>query len=138
MKTTKLIIKLAFVTICFVFAFTSCFDYPVDDDGNLITDRETCYMSSFNLLGTDNQSVLVTVPTYSNGMIDTINCTVNAVAKFGTNLKKVKPYCGVITDVLVSPKMGVWEDFTEPKQYVLTSGNRKIKRTYTITITLQK
>lgn len=118
----------------------SCKKYPVDDDGLLITDNTTCYMSSFNLLGSDNnQSVLVTQPSFSNGLIDTINLTVKATARLGTNLKKVKPYCGLgANDMLVEPFMGEWTDFTMPRQYTLVSGDRKIRKTYTITITLQQ
>jgi len=95
-------------------------------------------MSSFDLLGSDNQNVLVTRPTVSNGLIDTVNCTVNAVALFGTNLKHVKPYCGVTDDITVEPGMGKWIDFTEPRKYTLISGNRQIKKEYTITITVQQ
>lgn len=97
-------------------------------------------MSSFNLLGSDNnQSVLVTQPSFSNGLIDTVNLTVKATARLGTNLKKVKPYCSLgANDMLVEPFMGQWTDFTEPRQYTLVSGDRKIRKTYTVTITLQQ
>lgn len=117
----------------------SCRKYPVDNDGLLITDNEICYMSSFNLLGSDNQTVLVTQPTLANKLIDTVACTVTAEARFGTNITKVKPYCSLgANDMLVSPFMGDWTDFSVPRTYVLTSGDRKIKKSYTITITVQK
>ncbi|SBW03632.1 hypothetical protein [uncultured Dysgonomonas sp.] len=132
---TKIIYLFALISAILM---VSCEDYPVDDKGLLITDKATCYMSSFNLLGSDNQSVLVRVPTYSNGDIDTINCTVKAVAKYGTNLTHVKPYCGVTDDITVTPSMGKWIDFSTPHKFTLISGNRKIKKEYTITVTIQE
>ena len=32
--------------------FTGCYDNPVDEDGLLITDRDECYVSNFDLTGT--------------------------------------------------------------------------------------
>lgn len=117
----------------------SCRKYPIDDNGLLITENTICYMSSFNLLGSDNQTVLVTQPTFTNGLIDTVACTVTAVAKFGTIITKVKPYCSLgANDMLVEPFMGVWTDFTQPQSYTLISGTRNIRKKYTITITVQK
>ncbi len=124
---------------CIGLFFTACRKYPVDDKGLLITDNEVCYMSSFNLLGSDNQTVLVTQPTITNNLIDTVKKTVTAVAKFGTNIKNVKPYCSLgANDMLVEPFMGMWTDFTAPKTYTLVSGSRNIKKIYTITITVQQ
>ena len=34
-----------------------CTDFPVDEDGLLITDRAQCYVSSFELLGVDDPIV---------------------------------------------------------------------------------
>lgn len=133
----KYILLLTLVT-CLITIF-SCRKYPVDKDGLLITENTICYMSSFNLLGSDNQNVLVTIPSLSNGLIDTLKLTVNATAKLGTNLIKVKPYCSLgANDMLVEPFMGQWTDFTVPRQYTLVSGDRKIRKTYTVTITLQQ
>jgi hypothetical protein len=128
------ILYLLFVAV----AFYSCSDRPIDENGLLISEKSACYMSSFNLVGTDNQTVLMTVPTVANAMVDTVKCEVNAVAKFGTNLKKVKPYCGLTEDIICEPGMGAWEDFTSPKKYTLVSGNRKIRKEYTINITIQQ
>ncbi|MDU1890523.1 MAG: hypothetical protein E6767_07505 [Dysgonomonas sp.] len=110
----------------------SCTNHPIDDDGLLITDDRECHIKSFELLGPDHRSVL-----FSREDPDTINCIVTAVAKFGTNLKHVKPYVSVPKDAKVEPAMGDWVDFTQPRQYTVISGNRKIKKTYTITVTLQ-
>ena len=138
-KMKKKLTLVALAAICIILVVSSCRKYPVDDNGLLITDNTTCYMSSFNLLGSDNQTVLVTQPTFANGLIDTVKCTVTGVAKFGTNITKVKPYCSLgVNDMLVSPFMGTWTDFTAAQTYTLTSGNRKISKVYTITITVQK
>jgi len=127
------------IAICIITTALSCRKYPIDDNGLLITDNTICYMSSFNLLGSDNQTVLVTQPTFANGLIDTIKCTVTAVAKFGTNITKVKPYASLgANDMLVEPFMGVWMDFTQSQTYTLVSGNRNIRKPYTITITVQR
>lgn len=124
---------------CSILTAISCKKYPVDENGLLITDNTACYMSSFSLVGADNQTVLVSQPTFTNGLIDTTKLTVTGVVKFGTNLSKLKPYCALGTgDMLVEPFMGMWTDFTTPQTYTLVSGNRKIRKTYTITITVQK
>ena len=135
MKTNVVLISLFF---CMIF-FTSCRKYPIDDKGLLITENNICYMSSFNLLGSDNQTVLVTPPTIGNGLIDTLKGTVTALAKFGTNITRVKPYCSPgANDMLVEPFMGVWTDFSTPQIYTLVSGTRQIRKQYTITITVQQ
>jgi hypothetical protein len=138
-KMKRYILPIMLAASLITVVISSCRKYPIDDNGLLITDNSICYMSSFNLVGSDNQTVLVTQPTFANGLIDTVKCTVTAVAKFGTNITKVKPYCSLgVNDMLVDPFMGVWTDFTNPQTYTLTSGNRKIKKPYTITITVQK
>lgn len=126
--------------IYFVFAlasvlvFAGCAEDPVDDAGLLITGRSQCYMSFFDLLGSDHRTVLVSGTT----VIDTVAQTVKAVAKFGTNLQRVKPYSSVVTDALVQPAMGVWVDFSKPMEYTVISGNRQVQKKYTITVTVQQ
>lgn len=110
----------------------SCNDYPVDDNGLLLTDSEECYISSLILRGPDDRDVLV-----NGATIDDENNAITGVAKFGTNLKKLKPECGTAKDCIVTPTMGAWTDFSQPRQYTVISGNRKVKKTYTVTITLQ-
>ncbi len=128
MKNILLMLLLAGTLI----AFNSCRKYPVDDNLQLITTKVDCYMSYFQLLGSDGRPVL-----NGTALIDTIAQTVTAEAVFGTNIKHVKPYCSVATDAKVEPNMGVWTDFSEPRQYKVISGNRKVEKTYTITITVQ-
>ena len=35
----------------------SCEDFPVDEDGLLITTRAECYVSNFDLYNTDHQTI---------------------------------------------------------------------------------
>ena len=118
-----------FIAICLL--SQGCNDYPVDDNGLLITDSEECYISSFILRGPDNRDVL------AEYHIDDDANTLTGVAKFGTNLKNLKPQCGVAKDCIITPNMGEWTDFSQPRQYTVISGNRKVKKTYTITVTVQ-
>ncbi len=113
---------------------SACGDSPIDDRGLLITDSEECYMSSFEVRGPDDRNVIVS---YNIEDIDETHSTIKAVAAFGTNLKHVKPHCSIATDARLEPMMGSWIDFSQPKEYTVISGNRKVKKTYTITITLQ-
>ena len=129
MKKTILFLT---ILVSVAFGFYACNDTPIDEDKLLITDRAECYMSSFELLGPDNRTVLV-----SAAVIDTVNCTVTGTAKFGTNIKHVKPYCSLVTDAKLTPAMGDWVDFSQPRQYTVISGNRQVQKTYTITIAVQ-
>lgn len=128
----KIIITCAIIVTALI-SFMSCNNDVIDDNGLLITNRSQCYMSFFDILGPENVTTLL-----SGAIIDTVALTVNATAKLGTNLQYVKPYCSVVTDAIVEPAMGKWIDFTQPRQYTIISGNRKVKKTYTITITLQQ
>jgi hypothetical protein len=130
----KRLIIISVLIIATASLFLSCTKKGlIDDNGLLITSRSQCYMSFFELLGTDNYTVLT-----ATAIIDTTALTVTGVAKLGTNLKHVKPYCSVVTDAIVEPAMGQWVDFTSPRQYTVISGNRKVKKAYTITITVQQ
>ena len=129
----RLVVIFIFGIFCFL--IHSCTDDPIGDDGRLITDREESYMSSFNLFGPDHRSVLVGGAVTVN--VDEGQTNITAVARFGTNLKHLKPFCSVVTDASVEPAMGVWTDFTQPRRYTVVSGNRKVRKEYTITITLQ-
>jgi hypothetical protein len=114
------------------FLMSSCTDYPIDDNGLLITTNTQCYMSMFDLFGPDHRSVLT-----GTAKIDTVECVVTATARFGTNLAHVKPYCALVTDAALEPAMGNWVDFTQPRKYTVISGNRQIRKEYTITVNLQ-
>lgn len=107
---------------------------PIDEAGLLITQRSQSFMTSFDLLGSDHRTVLISGQT----KVDTTALTVTAVAKFGTNMQKLKPFCSVVSDAIVEPTMGVWTDFSQPLTYTVVSGNRLVRKTYTVTVTLQK
>ena len=115
-------------------ALLSCGKDPVDESGLLVTGRTQCYMTFFDLLGSDHRTVLVSGQT----VIDTTALTVTAVAKYGTYMQHVKPYCSVVTDAIVEPNMGIWTDYTQAQKYTVVSGNRQVRKTYTVTVTVQK
>lgn len=108
----------------------------------LVTDRTDCYMSRFQVRGTDNITILADV-TIGRG-IDTTALTVNATVKYGTDLKRLKPNCSLSPESVMepangAPAMGTWVDFTKgPYSYTVISGSRQVRKTYTITVTAQQ
>ena len=111
-------------------------DFPVDEDGLLITSRTQCYVSNFELLGSDFQTVRT-----KNAVIDTTALTVNVEVFYGTDLKNIYPQFSLVTDAKLEPKITGKVDFSDlsnPKKYTVISGNRQVKKTYTVTITVQK
>lgn len=136
-KKMKTYFKFSVIIFLVTLVATSCKkDFPVDENGLLITDRAECYMSNFDLLGSDHRTVLV-----GKSVIDTVEQTVHAEVMYGTNLKSLKPFCSVVTDATVTPTMGIWTDFSDlskPKEYTVVSGNRKVRKTYTIHLSVQQ
>lgn len=123
--------------MAFVLALsTGCSDdLPIDEDGLLITDREECYVSNFELRGTDFQTALFEPP-----IIDNEALTIRAVVLFGADLKNLYPQFTLVTDAKLDPKITGFTDFSDlanPKQYTVISGNRKVRKTYTVYITVQ-
>lgn len=111
-------------------------DFPVDEDGLLITTRSQCYVSNFELLGADFQTVRV-----ENAAIDTTAQTINVKVFYGTDLKNLYPQFSLVTDAKLDPKITGKEDFSDlanPKKYTVVSGNRKVRKTYTVNITVQQ
>jgi hypothetical protein len=111
-------------------------DFPVDEDGLLITTRAQCYVSNFELLGTDFQTVRTKAP-----VIDTTAQTIQVEAFFGTDLKNLYPQFTLVTDAKLDPKIVGKTDFSDlanPKQYTVVAGNRVVRKTYTIILTVQK
>ncbi len=111
-------------------------DFPIDEDGLLITTRTSCYVGSFELLGSDFQTVRT-----KTAVVDTTALTINVEVFYGTDLKNVYPQFSLVTDAKLEPKINGKVDFSDvanPKQYTVISGNRKIKKTYTVTVTVQK
>ena len=110
-------------------------NFPVDEDGLLITTRGQCYVGNFELLGADFQTVRSTA-----AVIDTTALTINTIVLYGTDLKNLYPQFSLVTDAKLDPKITGKVDFsdlTNPKKYTVISGNRLVKKTYTIYITVQ-
>lgn len=111
-------------------------DYPLDEDGLLITTRAECYVSSFELLGTD----YVTVRSKA-AVIDTTAQTVRVEVLFGTDLKNLYPQFTLASDCKLDPKINGRTDLSDtlnPKTYTVVSGNRQIKKPYKLYVTVQR
>ncbi|MCX6327244.1 MAG: hypothetical protein NT144_11430 [Bacteroidia bacterium] len=129
-------IKIAIALLAMVAGACS---YPLDENELLITTRAESYMTMFDLLDEAHATVIMGL-----AAIDTITDPnigiVAATVKYGTNLKVLKPYCSLAQDAVVTPKMGAWTDFSDllnPLTYTVISGNREVKKTYKIVITVQ-
>jgi len=110
--------------------------FPIDEDGLLITSRAECYVSNFELLGTDFVTVRTKAP-----VIDTVACTIDVEVQFGTDLKNLYPQFSLVTDAKLDPKIVGKVDFSDlqnPKIYTVISGNRKVRKPYTVFITVQQ
>jgi hypothetical protein len=107
---------------------------PIDEDGLLITSRAECAVTNFELLGSD----FVTVRT-KNAVIDTTAQTVKVEVMFGTDLKNLYPQFTLSSDCKLDPKIIGKVDFSDlqPKSWTVISGNRQIRKTYSVTVTVQ-
>ena len=127
---------ITFIVITLVtFSWVRCTDFPVDEDGLLITTRGQCYVSNFELLGADFQTVRTKA-----AVIDTTAQTINVEVFFGTDLKNVYPQFSLVTDAKLDPKIVGKVDFSDisnPKVYTVISGNRLVKKPYTVYVTVQ-
>ena len=126
---------LFFTTIVVAISFWKCNDFPIDEDGLLITERAQCYVSNFDLLGSDYQTVRTKAP-----VIDTTSLTIDIEVFYGTDLVNLYPRFTLVTDAKLDPKITGWTDFSgsnNPRKWTVISGNRKIKKTYTVTVTVQ-
>lgn len=111
-------------------------DQPVDEDGLLITDRAECFVSNFELLGADFQTVRT-----MNPVIDTLAQTIEVEVFYGTDLKNVYPQFSLVTDAKLNPKINGKVDFSDlknPKVYTVVSGNRQVRKPYTVLIIVQQ
>ncbi|HTL08419.1 MAG TPA: hypothetical protein VL307_09195 [Chitinophagaceae bacterium] len=110
-------------------------DRPVDEDGLLITTRRECYVSNFELLGTDYVTVRV-----GSAVIDTTAQTVKVTVAFGTDLKNVYPQFTLAQDCKLNPKITGRTDMSDlanPRKWTVISGNRQIQKEYTVQVTVQ-
>jgi len=110
-------------------------DKPVDEDGLLITTRRECYVSNFELQGTDYVSVRV-----GSAVIDTTAQTIKVTVQFGTDLKNLYPQFSLAQDCVLDPKVTGRTDFSDlanPRKWTVVSGDRQIKKAYSVIITVQ-
>ncbi len=132
----KNIFSIAWTVILAACIFLSCKkDYPVDEDGLLITARAECFVSNFELLGSDYVTVRVGAV-----VIDTTQRTIRVTVQFGTDLKNLFPQFTLASDCKLDPKITGKTDFSDlanPRVYTVVSGNRQIRKAYTINITVQ-
>ena len=108
---------------------------PVDDDGLLITTRSECYVSNFELLGSDFVTVRSKAP-----VIDTLAQTIRVEVQNGTDLKNLYPQFTLVVDAKLDPKITGKTDFSDlanPKIWTVVSGNRQVRKPYTVYITVQ-
>lgn len=133
----KQITKYCSFLLLFFTLFSACKnDFPIDEDGLLITNRTDCYVSNFELLGADFQTVRT-----KNPIIDTLAQTIDVEVFFGTDLKNLFPQFTLVTDAKLDPKIVGAVDFSDlsnPKIYTVVSGNRKIKKPYTVRVSVQQ
>lgn len=111
-------------------AISACTNNPIDDDGLLITNRDECYVSNFDLTGTDHITVKV-----GDAIIDNEKCTIDITVAYGTDLHNLYPKFSLVTDAILEPKIQGLTDFSDldnPRQYTVVSGSRKVRKTYTI------
>ena len=111
-------------------------NYLIDEDGLIITTNPECYVSSFDLVGTDVRSVIVDVAT-----IDTVAQEIHAKVRYGADLKNLFPQFTLVTDAKLDPKITGFVDFSDldnPRQWTVVSGNRKVRKTYTVYLTVQE
>jgi hypothetical protein len=128
--------KITFTFLLLTVVLAACKkDYPVDEDGLLITARQECYVSNFELLGTD----YVTVRS-GTAVIDTVAQTINVTVLFGTDLKNVYPQFTLASDCKLDPKITGRTDMSDlanPKSWTVISGNRQIRKTYKVIVKYQ-
>lgn len=119
-----------------------CYNNPIDDDELLITTRSECYVSNFDLTEASGLTARYTDPSSQvtvDPVIDTVACTIEIKLKFGADLKNLKPNFSLCQDAKLEPKITGLTDFSDlenPRKYTVVSGNRKVKKTYTIYITV--
>jgi hypothetical protein len=129
-------IKTSIALLLLVCAGVGCSsDFPIDEDGLLVTSRGQCYVSNFELLGSDFQTVRSKAP-----VIDTTAQTIDVEVFFGTDLTNVYPQFSLVTDAKLDPKITGKVDLSDlgnPRRWTVVSGNRKVRKEYTVNITIQ-
>jgi hypothetical protein len=127
--------KLIVFNLLILFVAVGCLKFPIDDDGLLITARAECYVSNFELLGADHQVVR-----RGAAVIDTVAGTIDVQVFFGTDLKNLYPQFTLAQDAKLEPRIEGLVDFSgpnNPRLYNVVSGNRQVRKTYTVNVTVQ-
>ena len=128
-------LRITLLLLTAVVVFGGCKkDNPIDEDGLLITARAECYVSNFELLGTDFVTVRTKAP-----QIDTLAMTIRVEVAFGTDLKNLYPQFTLASDCKLDPKITGKVDFSDlahPKVWTVVSGNRQIRKPYTVYVTV--
>jgi hypothetical protein len=145
-------IKIVAALLLVVVSMVRCTDdFPIDEDGLLITGRGECFVSNFELLGADFITVITSstavpatettpaIPARRNVAIDTTAQTIDVEVAIGTDLRNLYPQFTLVQDAKLDPKIVGKVDFSdlEPKQWTVISGNRKVRKTYTVSVTVQ-
>ena len=123
----------------------SCEDFPVDEDGLLITTRAECYVSNFDLYNTDHQTIKL-----GNAYVDTTAQVAIMYVKFGTPINNVWPRISLCEDAKMNMEFieGDWKSGnpsdqlserivnnpsafpSTAKRFTVIAGNREIKKEY--------
>lgn len=119
-------IKLLIISLLMV---SSC---NVDKEIYLITDKDDAYITEVQLYANDNRNVVLQCDIEEDSGI------INLLVKNGTNINYLKPRCSLSPESTILPKMGIWTDFSEPIEYTVFSGSKKVTKKYIIYITEQK
>ena len=95
-----------------------------DEEVYQVTDRTDAYISSVQLYTADNRNVATQVT------IDDVNGIINVEV----NLAHLKPRCSLASEATITPKMGVWTNFSAPVKYTVISGSGEVYKEYEIIV----
>jgi len=99
-----------------------------DEEVYQVTDRTDAYISSVQLYTADNRNVATQVT------IDDVNGIINVEVKNGVNLAYLKPRCSLAPEATITPKMGVWTNFSAAVKYTVISGSGEVYKEYEIIV----
>lgn len=132
MKKKNIMVLILSMTFCSAIVSSCLFkDYPIDEDGLIITDRSQCAVLKFDVLDTRDVSALAD----SIAVIDTVAQTITGKVKYKVDMTALWPVFTLATDCKLEPKIRQRYDFTKPQTFWVISGNRKIRKEYTIILT---
>lgn len=128
----KIINKIPALLLAGLLASSCLFSkFPIDEDRLIITDRSECAVLKFDVLDSRDVSALAD----SLAIIDTVAQTITGRVKYKADMTQLWPVFTLSTDCKLEPKIRGRYDFTKTQQFTVISGNRKIRKTYTIDLT---